>query len=1177
MPFKSVKQRRYMHAKHPKIAQRWEAEAKVSKMSAKDAGWLKPVVAGTIAGGLANQFPRVQDIERDRRRKKKGVVKKMLVTSDDPNFNTEAAQKTFDLIMKMDDDTAEMYSVILVGELYERDIEKNLGTLQRHLNDVISKQLESVKQAHLRLVAKGMDADQAVAYAQALAMFDGAISKAKNPYEHGYHFKESDFRRDPSTGRFQMKVSQRQTQELKPKMAQAILGTETPDRVGDKELSPEDRIRFQDEYRQLSDFLGSVSQSAGGSGNQQVLLQFKDKKTGETFAQAHTGRTPPRDLLADPDTRLEGAIAKPETLTTGGAAFGLATAMGGSMSPQQVVTANAAGAGAGTFAEQWLKAGEGDRASNARLYGRTAAAGQFLGQVGPPGSKTQLAGKVAQIVGQAGPQAEMVLGPTTRKTAYRYRGTEKTPERGMVRAYAQGVNQAKMYEAIPELEHGVREPRRAGKPGAQPTAHQMALARAERENRGPTWDERELGRRAVVDHLRAKMPQKSLYDLQLAAGNTPPSEGVIINSEGQLASQAIGYGDDHYLPFNLKHLKALKGGEYIRTRSVGGLTSEDIYTGLISGARQVTVTSRSGTYTMTFEPDFRGGRRHSDKARRMTRRYEQLLDAVQSQQVDRIDIDPEMRLQIENEVKEEMSGPGWRRSDIQDAVKERIDEFKENPYITEQDEKRAELIINARASGASEPERAKIRAQVMDDLMDQKETKFRLNSAGYKAALDALQEQFPYYISKPRWTPPKDAEKKIDTTLDRGYVEPGRNRPTAAAAGLFGAHTRSQHAGKGNKYSAAEADYQGANGGRGRLQLIEGGPEAPTGGAGSSVRDVHEARAEKAAIQALEYKATEVGAKIQQSAIGTLNLEDQKGFAEQLAYTSAEMKDPTKQARFKQFVDSYLNDPNVRTAIGPVNADRMLREYQSATGFRDRKPFDRSTAALWTPQPPTFDGPAYRPGASEQKVNKELDRVDAASRASVTQGIPNSHLLDTELEGEHRTLANMQELLTDSPGIALNNSDLERLNVDTSSPGLGGGVMRDPGKITDRMENLQKTRALLANLTEDQRAARRSGSPENRSLTVHNPTPPASASPTARAKGMAASMKYLARSGKADDEVAAERVSDLADVLSAEADAGLLTGQDWLNDFKQRHQQDWDVLVNVESRIDPKRAITGSS
>lgn len=31
MPFKSEKQRRYLHAKHPKIAKRWEHEGKAKK------------------------------------------------------------------------------------------------------------------------------------------------------------------------------------------------------------------------------------------------------------------------------------------------------------------------------------------------------------------------------------------------------------------------------------------------------------------------------------------------------------------------------------------------------------------------------------------------------------------------------------------------------------------------------------------------------------------------------------------------------------------------------------------------------------------------------------------------------------------------------------------------------------------------------------------------------------------------------------------------------------------------------------------------------------------------------------------------------------------------------------------------------------------------------------------
>jgi hypothetical protein len=35
MPFKSQKQRRFMHAKHPTIAKRWEREAKSGKKTKK--------------------------------------------------------------------------------------------------------------------------------------------------------------------------------------------------------------------------------------------------------------------------------------------------------------------------------------------------------------------------------------------------------------------------------------------------------------------------------------------------------------------------------------------------------------------------------------------------------------------------------------------------------------------------------------------------------------------------------------------------------------------------------------------------------------------------------------------------------------------------------------------------------------------------------------------------------------------------------------------------------------------------------------------------------------------------------------------------------------------------------------------------------------------------------------
>jgi len=38
VPFKSEKQRRYMHAKHPEIAERWEREAKQGRTGKKAQG-----------------------------------------------------------------------------------------------------------------------------------------------------------------------------------------------------------------------------------------------------------------------------------------------------------------------------------------------------------------------------------------------------------------------------------------------------------------------------------------------------------------------------------------------------------------------------------------------------------------------------------------------------------------------------------------------------------------------------------------------------------------------------------------------------------------------------------------------------------------------------------------------------------------------------------------------------------------------------------------------------------------------------------------------------------------------------------------------------------------------------------------------------------------------------------
>src|SRR5262245_36402563 len=190
MPYKSDKQRRFMHAQHPEIAARWDAEIRrkrkkgqVSKGRIVAALAEHPFSAGVggsiIGGAVTNQIPKVDwrkkkqqpgrlqpvpGAMKPRKPRQPGTVTKAWKPpNDDPFFKQEAARKTFDLVMKMDDDSAEMFCRIVASDLLEQEIEKNQGTLQRHLNEVVAKQLADTKAAMLRVVAKGESTD-AVAY-----------------------------------------------------------------------------------------------------------------------------------------------------------------------------------------------------------------------------------------------------------------------------------------------------------------------------------------------------------------------------------------------------------------------------------------------------------------------------------------------------------------------------------------------------------------------------------------------------------------------------------------------------------------------------------------------------------------------------------------------------------------------------------------------------------------------------------------------------------------------------------------------------------------------------------------------------------------------------------------------------------------------------------------------------
>ena len=998
-------------------------------------GWLKPVVVGTAAGIGANQFPQAGTKKKWDEHK----VKKSWPTED--GFNVKAAQEAYDLVMKMDEEDAREFTSMVVRDVLDDTIEQNLPVIQKRVNEVVSKCFKDMKRAALRTAISKRDED-GLKYAAAIRELE-EITKAKTPYDYGYVYRESDFRRDPQTGRFMVKISHAQKKPLHTNTAKTI-GINVDSKHYKAIEGAKNRAKYQDEYRQLAMFLDAVHASSRNPGDTDVFLHFRQDQTGQKFTTRQVGTKVPSELLAEPGTTLIGAEARPAALTVGGAAFGLSGALGHPMRGGEAVRGiNEVERGMSQFAQTWTQPSpDVEYNSNEKTYRRLAAGSQYLGQIAPAGSKVQMAAKFGEFVGSHGPEAEQVFGPATRKAAYRYRGTERTPDSALIREYAAAVSGAKSRN----IEEG--------------RTHQLGAAREAAARRAPTWAERGAGRAAIEQYFRGRdpesgkprMPRKGLYNLQLASGNVPPSEGVILNAQGQLVTQAIGYGDDHYLPFNLKHLKSLKGGEYIRTRSVGGPTSEDIYTGLMSGARQITVLSRSGTFTVEFQPDFRGGRRYNDKARRMVRRYEQILDAVQSHQVERMDVDPEIRAGLTQMVRDRYQGLPVDRAEMRRAVEKEIDDFKKNPEISEQDEELVRVLNAARSAGGESHDAAKFRAQIMNQIAAQKELKFRLNGMGYEAALQALQEQFPYYI-KVNSVPTKEPER-VEPEVDRGYVEPGRNRPTQALAGLYGVQRLPVTA--GGKFSAREADYQGGRRGSGG----GGGGLTPT----PLLVGVHR----RVPPEQKKSFQEQVAERIQKQNYVSAAMEFQAKAREAIndsstPYTPEDLKDPAKQKEFDSWAQQAISTVAGNAYWSQHIADAK-NKYLLAAGHLGGQEYNKESRGVWGGAPAKFDEPAFRPGASPEVRQRAISEIDARTKSGVVYNKPLSSMTTDELQAEHGVLTRLLALreVADESG-EKQPIPAEALRSTGVVPGLPGLADLTTSKaIKNRIDDVHRMRSLLA-------------------------------------------------------------------------------------------------------------------
>ncbi len=543
-------------------------------------------------------------------------------------------------------------------------------------------------------------------------------------------------------------------------------------------------------------------------------------------------------------------------------------ALGGVLGPQAAAAqvgnqenwlrlAQTMGAGAGTL--------RGEREA-ARRQTRTGAMFERAEALGGALSSVPGAGGVADVlstIGAAGPEVERALRPAIERTAGRYQGKERKIDEGLANALSPktmaGINAIMASDelrdrftasaAAGEGETKARGQRGTGGPSLPEASLIYALQRFGDES--PDQARLAVASDVATDYLIEQLPDPRQAELSRLSGQILPSQGVAIDAKGQPRQQSQGLTDDHYLPFTMKGLSALDGGQYVRTRVNGGLTSEDVRTLLSSGARKATVVSRGGVFSLELDPNAQGAGKTAQLSQRMADNYSRILDAVQGSGQYLRDLPAETKMRLEAEVREQnryVEDP-QQLSDLVEArlQKERADQER----ITYAEMQQLEEQARAEAGpSAGDAEIADLVRAKEDELRKTKTMRLRLNAEGYAAALSTLQAQFPYLIREASYEPldqfyanrrqsqkaQREAAKIQSTNAeDTGYVGLGETRARtgvdAVGEGRLPAKVRNRREklAEGQKASAESE----AGGEQTPAATGEGGAQAPSAGEGA--------------------------------------------------------------------------------------------------------------------------------------------------------------------------------------------------------------------------------------------------------------------------------------------------------------------------------------------------------
>ena len=491
-----------------------------------------------------------------------------------------------------------------------------------------------------------------------------------------------------------------------------------------------------------------------------------------------------------------------------------------------------------------------DKGESTLLGRNVARANMFGGALEAAGmGRTAAAVRAAtQVVGRVDQDSDLRRALT--QTAYRYRAVEAPTIGRDVRMAASKVSLDANGKAVPKQAEGFDEARMAyykQRNVVGPMSGNDSAFIKEALEMGSQRDRLSL---LLYNKQRARSPDTTMGGLGTTSANYSslaqkiargigrgiPSEGVLIDRHGQPVTQSMGIAHDTFLPFNADALSKLKGGQYVRTRQLGGFTGEDLRTLLVGNGRAAQVVSGSGVYELEIDPAVRGKRRYNDRTLQMIDTYDRILDEVAAGGHYVVPLPANMENEAKAAAEKEIKALKAKGTKVTAQDEKRIenearaDQYDKMAVLNQSDIDELEKLRPGLEAEARERFGSKVRfggdkqtgaragqrsyssgtdyqqqmaandwverqmQQIADDREHEKSRMLSLNSEGYAVALATLQQYYPYMIRTARYRSwpemnaqstgqPVDAERMPSRSTDRWYTQSGGSlRPAKGEA-----------------------------------------------------------------------------------------------------------------------------------------------------------------------------------------------------------------------------------------------------------------------------------------------------------------------------------------------------------------------------------------------------------